>query len=422
MKILICGDIALCRNVGRKILAGEGAEIVKGLEQTFQEADLFLANVEVPLTDSETPRWNHFTTLKGPREGGGFLHKIGVDIASLANNHIADYGERGLGDTIAVLEEHNIAWAGAGWSPDQARRPIIIERAGLKVAVLALAQQEISAAVGGQWGAGVLTDEYAVATVRELAREADIVIAYLHFGVEFFEYPTPHQVQLSRALIDAGAHMVIGHHPHVPQGVEFYKNGFIAYSLGNFIFDMPAGQNKFNRLGLLVEAETDNDGTLQNVKVVPVSTANGRTRQLTGSEKKEAETYISALSSVLRDKKELYRRYYFVCRDNLQIHQRALVGLVIRKRNFKRLGNWLSSQRWPQIAELRRDLLRFLLSGEALRLEKEKGPPEEGLMAYVWRGICWGGWCIGRLLRSVIDARKIRFPYEYEDNERSFGK
>ena len=391
MKIIACGDIALCNNVEKKILQNGSASMLPEFRDKFQKADLFLANIEVPITDTEKPAWSHFRTLKACRKTGKFIGDIGVDVASLANNHIADYGREGLADTMAVLEEQKIIWLGAGWDPEEARRPLVIEKGGYRIGILALAQPEISAAWKGKWGAGVLEDEYAIKTIREMKEQTDFCICYLHFGVEFCNYPTPHQVRLSRKLIDEGALLVIGHHPHVPQGYEYYKNGFIAYSLGNFLFDLQLGSHKFASLGILIEADIQN-GELEHVKIIPVDTRNGETGLLEADQKKEAKEFLKNLSKPLSDQKQLDRRYYFTCRDNLQIHLQAFWRLIIKQGNFKRLPTWVDSQFWPQIRELRTDLLRFVITGKALRIEKDKGPPAEGMLSIIWRLICYTGW------------------------------
>jgi poly-gamma-glutamate synthesis protein (capsule biosynthesis protein) len=368
MKIIISGDIALCRSVEQKILKGQGYQIAQGCRELLNNADLFLANIECPLTDSNTPQWNYFLTLKGSRQAGKLLGELGVDIASLANNHIADYGLRGLKDTISVLEEQKINFVGAGYTPDEARAPLIFERSGCKIGILALAQPEISAAKNGSWGAGVLEDNYAIVKMKELASSVDVAIAYLHFGVEFFEHPTPHQVRLCRALIDAGARMVVGHHPHVSQGYEYYKDGFIAYSLGNFIFDMPGDSRKFSGMGLLVNADIDKKG-VHKLDIIKFDSKNGNPSIYTGKELDDAERHLAKLSSVLKDRNALMKSYYFTCKNNLLTHLRAFIQYSIKKRNPRRIKTLILSQFWPQILELRIDLFRFFLSGKAAKYE-----------------------------------------------------
>ena len=117
MKILFCGDIALCDGVERLILEGKSIDILKDLLPIVLDADVFVGNIECPLTNSMKPKWSYLSGMKGQREVGRFLGEIGLTIGSLANNHIADYGKKGLEDTISVLEEQGIKWVGAGWTP-----------------------------------------------------------------------------------------------------------------------------------------------------------------------------------------------------------------------------------------------------------------------------------------------------------------
>lgn len=404
MKIILCGDIALCGSVAATITEGNGEIVGQDLREKLQSADIFIANIECPLTDSEQPHWSYFPTLKGPRSAAGFLSDIGVTIGSVANNHIADYGLRGLMDTVSALQEENIITVGAGKTPSEAEKPVIINRQGMAIAIVALAQPEIAAAKFGRWGAGILDEKKLIWQIESLKKETDIIIAYLHFGVEWFNYPTPCQILLCRAAIDAGAKLVIGHHPHVPQGFEYYRDGFIAYSLGNFIFDMPADPKKFSRLGLIIEADFDK-GSLVSVNIIPVDTQNGNPRQLDNEENIAAINYLADLSMVLKNEKELIRHYYRTCRDNFKIHRTAFMYYSIGKMNMRRLNNLILSQFWPQIFKLRTDLLRFLISGEAWAIEKEEAATPSGLSATFWLWLCrlarivGFGW--GRILKKT---------------------
>ena len=395
MNISLCGDIALCDSVASLIAEDRDDGLAQDFQDIFDRSDLFIANIECPLTDSDEPAWKHFTTLKGPRKGGGFLRRLGVDIGSLANNHVADYGLTGLNDTIDVLKEQGITPVGAGTTPTEAAKPVIKTVHDMTVAVVAAAQPEIAAAKRGKWGAGILNEPEVVRQIKDLKRSVDIIIVYLHFGVEWFNYPTPRQVKMCRAMIDAGAKLVIGHHPHVPQGFEHYNNGFIAYSLGNFIFDMTAGPHQFSRLGLVIEAEFDKD-SLSRVEIIPADTKGGNPRLLEGNDKEQANTYLRELCNVLQDEKELIRHYYKTCRDNFKIHLNAFSHYGLQEMRIRRTWDLIVSQFWPQIFRLRLDLLRFLLSGEALAIEKiEKCKTPSGIGAILWQFVCYLSKIIG---------------------------
>lgn len=406
MKMIITGDIALARGIDQRINDGCTNIIDEDILSLFQDKDLCLINLECPHTDSEKPKWTHFPTLKASTKSFEIIKYLNVDVASLANNHISDYGDAGLADTISMLETSNIKWLGAGKTPEEANAPLIIEKNNCTIGILALAQPEISAVKPGSSGAGVLEDNRAIKTIRELSRKTDITIAYLHFGAEFFEYPTPSQVTLSRSLIDSGADMVVGHHPHVIQGYEYYKEGFIAYSLGNFLFDMKPVRNKLYRSGILIDVEIENKA-IKHIKIIHVDTANGKTVLLNGDNKKKAEKHLENLSNVLANNEELIEKYYFTCRDHLQTYLSALVNFLLVKRNARNCYDWFLQAFWSQIFKMRIDLIKFVISGQALSYEKKKGKPQEGILAELWRLICHFGNAIS-FLGGRIFAIKLQ--------------
>lgn len=390
MKMIITGDIALAGGIDQRINRGDTNIVDENILDLFQEKDLCLINLECPHTDSVKPKWTHFSTLKASTQSFKIIKDLDVDVASLANNHISDYGDDGLSDTILMLKSNGIKWLGAGKTPEEANAPLIIKKNGCTIGILALAQPEISAVKAGSSGAGVLEEKIAIKTIRELSRKTDITIAYLHFGAEFFEYPTPCQVTLSRSLIESGADMVIGHHPHVIQGYEYYKEGFIAYSLGNFLFDMKPVSNQLNRSGMLIDVEIENKA-IKHINIIHIDTANGKTVLLDGDNKKNVEKHLETLSDVLANNEALIEKYYFTCRDHLQTYLLALVSFIIVKRSARNCYDWFLQVFWPQIFKMRIDLIKFVISGQALSYEKKKGKPQEGIPAEFWRLICYFG-------------------------------
>ena len=396
MRLCAFGDIVL--HDGLKPASGKQylASLKQEIERSSGRPDLVLANLEAPLTESNKPRWSHLPAKKAPPALAGVLSDLPVDFVTLANNHISDYDRRGLADTIRLVDGLGIKWAGAGWNAEQARAPILFEKAGLRIGILALAQPELSAAWEGSWGAGVLDERYAIAAMKQLSAQVDVAIAYLHFGVEFFGYPTPRQIKMSRSLIDAGAKLVLGHHPHVAQGFEWYKNGFIAYSLGNFIFPMKLRGHEHIGVGLMVDIEVDRE-KVREVRVVPMETRGGLPRVLAGDERREAEDYLAAISEPIADASAMEPIYYRICRDNFSIHMNALIKYGILKMKPERIASWLHFQSWPQIRQLRKDLAGFLFSGRAWDIEK-KAPFSHGTTVFVWRLVCIAAKCAGLLL------------------------
>lgn len=165
------------------------------------------------------------------------LAQAGFSVVNLANNHILDYGPDRAMETIAFCETHGIAPIGFGRDQVKARQPAIFDRHGVRVAFLAYVEdvpslnRQITPGPAYACEPNIVED---IAAARSAG--ADIVVVSLHADMEFADYPAPHRVALSRRLIGAGADILLGHHPHVPQGIEEYHGGLIVYSLGDFVF------------------------------------------------------------------------------------------------------------------------------------------------------------------------------------------
>lgn len=161
------------------------------------------------------------------------LTSAGFNILSLANNHILEHGEEALLETTSILPQHNIKYVGVDSNITKAREPLIIDVKSISIAFLAYCLiPDRTAYISIDDPGEICLD------VRKAKSQADIVVVSLHWGNEYVEKPSPFQIKLAHQIIDSGANVILGHHPHVLQGVESYKSGIIAYSLGNFIFDM----------------------------------------------------------------------------------------------------------------------------------------------------------------------------------------
>jgi poly-gamma-glutamate synthesis protein (capsule biosynthesis protein) len=210
-------------------------ERVAGL---LQDADVTVANLECALTDRGMEQVKAYTFRVSPRFAGG-LAEAGIDVVSLGNNHTADYGPEGVADTLAALDAAGVTHAGAGMDEAFARRPALVQTQGLRIAFLSYTDiMENTFAGPDSAGVALASVDAIDADVRAARATADVVVVSLHSGVEYTDAPQPDQQQLARAAIDAGALLVLGHHPHTLQGWERYGGGLIVYSLGNFVFDL----------------------------------------------------------------------------------------------------------------------------------------------------------------------------------------
>lgn len=212
------------------------------LIQTMQEADLTCVNLEFCLSDRGTPMEGKLYTFRAGSERVSILHELGVDLANLANNHIYDYGRDAFLDTLSILQEEQIAYVGAGQNAAEAEAVWYTELDGQTVAVVSATRAEkyILTPEAGEETPGVFRCYdmgSLLETVEEARANADVVIAYIHWGTEYSEELESAQTEGARALIDAGADVVLGAHPHCLQGMDFYKGKPILYSLGNYWFN-----------------------------------------------------------------------------------------------------------------------------------------------------------------------------------------
>lgn len=211
------------------------------------QPDLTFANLETPIAPT-TSKGSRAFVFNAPADVVTALQRAGVDLVSVANNHAFDQGRPGFEETLRSLERAGMVYLGAGRAPRPAG-PVVVERAGLKLAFLGYTYglnqsgNECPPAKKGTppcLQAAEMRAEEMVEDVRAAAAASDAVVVSVHWGIEYEQQPRPQEVALARRLADAGALVVLGHHPHVLQPVELHRRAdgrmaVIAYSLGNFI-------------------------------------------------------------------------------------------------------------------------------------------------------------------------------------------
>lgn len=240
--LLFAGDVYLSSHV---LNAYEKAGGIHGvldgkIRQEIEEADLFMVNQEFPFTDRGTPAADKQFTFRIPTDRVHILTEMGIDMVTLANNHILDYGEEGLLDSCEVLDEAGILHVGAGKNLDEARKLKTVRTGGKTIGFLGTSRVYMD----GSWAAGAghpgvfstYDSRQAVADIKAARESCDYLVVYVHWGAEKETVPKDYQRTMGREYIDAGADLVIGSHPHVLQEIEYYKGKPIVHSLGNFVF------------------------------------------------------------------------------------------------------------------------------------------------------------------------------------------
>ena len=250
-RISFVGDIAL--NGRYEMLAREGKtrSLATKIELLTTGSDLTIGNLEGPLTTANSvgPPWRF--SLRGSPEYAPVLRAAGFDVVSLANNHAMDYGWEGLAETLRHLQSVGIKYVGAGANIDEARKPLHVRVKGIRIAILAYCDVPTSSPLyAGENCPGVapMRRAFILGDIAGARQKCDVIIVCMHWGQENIDSPAPKYRQIGREMIAAGANIIVGHHPHVLQGIERVGAGVIAYSLGNFTFSNE-DWNGTNRLG-----------------------------------------------------------------------------------------------------------------------------------------------------------------------------
>jgi poly-gamma-glutamate capsule biosynthesis protein CapA/YwtB (metallophosphatase superfamily) len=237
-RLIFAGDVMFARDVRRQILAAQDYALpFRKVAPLMAGSDIAFVNLESPFSD------------RGPYFDGGLIFHAepktisGMQLAkiavvSTANNHARDCGPHGVEFTVSWLRSHGMAAVGSGLNADQAHMGAVLARHGVRFGFLGYTYDQSN----GNWKdidsrVAIADVDVMKSDVATLRKRADVVIVSMHHGIEYVPQPSKAQVEFAHAAIDAGATLVVGHHPHVMEPTEQYHGGEIIYSLGNFVFD-----------------------------------------------------------------------------------------------------------------------------------------------------------------------------------------
>lgn len=305
--ITMVGDLYLGGWVEKTLLTNPSYPFLY-TQEIFSQGDLLFGNLESPLSLHDEIFMEKTFLLRAHPDTVQTLVAGGFDALTLANNHIMDYGPVALADTITLLDKYGIKHAGAGMTLKAARSLAILEKNGLKVALLAFNNSlplEFNAGISRP-GTAKGDRDYISKDVKEASAFADLVIVSFHWSAEHLKTPKNYQRSLGKLCIDSGADLVFGHHPHVIQGIERYKDGLIAYSLGNFVF---ASYSQKVREAIILQVKMGPSG-LKEARIYPININNYevkfRPQRLRGEEAMNALNELKALSSALGTEIEIH--------------------------------------------------------------------------------------------------------------------
>ncbi len=298
------GDVMLDRALGAAISNGNVDYPFANAAGLLQSADVAAANLESALGDVGEPADKSYT-FRAPPAAASSLARAGFDVVTLANNHALDYGPAALSQGMALLQDQGIDTVGAGENAQAARTPALLTVKGISLAFLGYVHVPVEgrppyfdtqswAATETTPGLAWADPEQIQADVTAARQQADHVVVFLHSGYEYVPAPSEPQTTAARAAIAAGASLVIGHHAHILQGVEFHESGVIAYGLGNFAFTINGPPET-----TILNVWLDRDGVRQ-IEFVPALVGNdGQPRLAQGEEAAAIRRNVYFLTELL---------------------------------------------------------------------------------------------------------------------------
>jgi len=292
------GDVNLGRTVGQELVKGNLQFPFQLVKDTLSRADVVFVNLESQLSDqngeTQHPKYNLIFT--GPPSGARCIKEANVSVVSTANNHAFDYGMKALRETILNLQGAGVQAVGTSLDSVAGSMPAVVERAGFRIGFLAYTQ---FVNISGSWrGRIAMFDSLQVRRdIEALRSKVDLLVVSYHGGAEYTDRPSAKLRREFQIFAEAGADMVVGHHPHYVQGIESYRGSLIFYSLGNFVFYQP--QLELTQFGLGVHLTLVRRGTkveVDRARLLPFRAGLQPSFKLTGEEEQSFSQRLKKLS------------------------------------------------------------------------------------------------------------------------------
>ncbi len=356
MKLFIAGDLSLQGRAKQCIWNQTRlTESFGGVRELLKGCDWSVVNLESPVTENVTPIPKDGPSLKNPPEVFDIIKFCGFNVVTLANNHLKDFGVKGVKDTLNLCKVNGLANLGAGISINEARKPLMLSDADFTIGILNVCEHESSIATEITAGAAPLDYPNLYNDITSLRHKADKIIVIIHGGREHYQLPTPRMKKEYHFIIDMGADVVVNHHQHCYSGYELYKGKPIFYGLGNFFFDNPSRKDEKWNQGLLLMLNIERDKT--NFDLHPyVQCKNNIGIQI--GEYASVESSIKKINEIISDDRMLndyFKKMVFTskplapfmpfgCHLFRALYYRGLIPSFISKKNKVLIENAISCE------------------------------------------------------------------------------
>lgn len=340
MRILIGADIVPTKS-NREIFENVQMEQIvdAGLCEVLQKADYRIFNLEVPLTDKETPIKKCGPNLIASTKSVAGIKQLGIDFLTLANNHILDQDEQGMWSTTEQLARAGIAYAGVGHNPAEAAEPYIVELDGKKVGIYCCAEHEFSIVSENQAGANPFDPLESLDHIVALKERCDYVICLYHGGKEHYQYPSPNLQKTCRKIVEKGVDLVICQHTHCIGCEEKWQKGTIVYGQGNFLFD--GSESEFWQTSVLISVNLDN----KKVEYIPIQKTGNGVKLAVGDDAVKILTAMNERTVQIQQQgfiKHEYQKFAIQMLDTYMAKDIPMMRLFVFKALNKLLGYRIS--------------------------------------------------------------------------------
>ncbi len=355
LRIGFTGDFCPWKRIGQAHANGDWKPLFNEVQPFFKENDFNVIDLECPLTRSEIMIPKTGPHIKSDPATAEILRYLNCQHVTTANNHFKDYSWKGMQDSYKALESEGISWLGSGKNIVDASKPAYLEKEGLKVAIINMAENEWSTTNGDLPGCNPIDYPRALSSIQNArAKSADFIVVILHGGHEHYPLPSPRMKAQFRFMVDAGADAVVGHHTHVVSGYEVYKNKPIFYGLGNFCFDWNDLRNSPWNIGMMLRlvfpkekdpcfeyqliAQNDEKAGLYLLDEQKTRTQESRIKKLNAIIANDTELtesfdkYCERLKPVMLSRIQPYRNKYLVA-----LHKRGFLPDIMNKKKRKML-------------------------------------------------------------------------------------
>ena len=354
MKILVAGDFCPIKRVKPIVENGDYHSIFCELESIIKSADFSIVNYECPAVLGDYPPIKKCgPNLSSSSKGIEAIKYAGFNIATLANNHILDFGAQGLMDTANLCSQYNIDTVGVGKNLEDASKILYKRKDGETLAIINCCEHEFSIAGDDTAGANPLDPIQQYYKIKEAKQSADYVLVIVHGGHEMYQLPSLRMVDTYRFFIEGGADAVINHHQHCFSGYEFYKGKPIVYGLGNFCFDSSYRNSIWNE-GYLAAI----DFQVENIyiKIIPYIQNSDNVGIYSIKDQTSFNDRIHELNQIIADRQKLQeeqKTYYSLSKDGIKLRfepytNRIMKGL--RSRNL--IPSFLSEKKQVEMLNM----------------------------------------------------------------------